>query len=237
MKTVKLITIVTLLAQSLAYPVNAQNMDYKPDTANHKMLVWYDFEGDFLTSGIIKDRSGNGHTARVIGPVSATPGISGSQAILFSGGYIQAQDNPAAGRTLVTFSLWFKTKNPKENYKLASAAWWNGGPASGWIMATHVPEFWSDDTQSLVPLQPNNENNFPVDQWAHEAVTYDGVRIKEYTNGQLINDWFTTGAAIGQGLPMAVGAWPQYSGYNFQGSIDEFKIFGRALSQKEIQNI
>ncbi len=163
-----------------------------------------------MTSGVVVDRSGNGHDAQVIGSLGASPGISGGQAAIFSDGYVQAQDNPVAGRTKVTFSLWFKTANPTENYKLASAAWWEGGPASGWIMATHIPEFWSDDTQSLLlPDQPNAENNFLPDQWIHEAVTYDGVRIKEYTIGQLTNDWAATGAPIGQGLPMAVGAWPQ----------------------------
>jgi hypothetical protein len=55
------------------------------------------------------------------------------------------------------------------------------------------------------------------------------------TNGQLVNDWSTTGAAIGQGLPMAVGAWPSFSGYNFQGDIDEFQIFAWSLTQEEVQ--
>jgi hypothetical protein len=205
--------------------------------ANNDLLVWYDFEGDFLTSGRIADRSGNEHAAQVNGTVDVNAGISGSQAIFFPGnGYIQALGNPAAGRTNVTFSLWFKTEHPENNYKLASGAWWNWGPGSGWILATHSPEFWSDDTNSLyLPGISNNENHFPAGEWVHEAVTYDGVRIREYTNGQLVNDWPTTGAAIGQGQPMVVGAWPPFSAYNFEGSIDEFRIYGRSLTQQEVQ--
>ncbi len=65
-------------------------------------------------------------------------------------------------------------------------------------------------------------------------VTYDGSRIKEYTNGQLINDWAATGAAIGQGNRMVVGAWPPFTGYNFQGSMDEFAIYGRSLTRQEV---
>jgi hypothetical protein len=34
---------------------------------------------------------------------------------------------------------------------------------------------------------------------------------------------------------MAVGAWPQFSGYNFQGSIDEIQVFGRSLTPEEVQ--
>jgi hypothetical protein len=71
-----------------------------------------------------------------------------------------------------------------------------------------------------------------------KAVGYTSVnalQLREYTNGQLVNDWPTTGAAIGQGLPMAVGAWLSFRAYNFQGSIDEFQIFGRSLTQQEVQ--
>ena len=113
------------------------------------LLVRYDFEGDFLASGTVVDRSGNGHDAQVYGAVASATGISGGQGIAFNGnGYLQAASNPAAGKTDVTFSLWFKTEHPENNYKLASGAWWNWGPGSGWIMATHGPEFWSDDTRA-----------------------------------------------------------------------------------------
>jgi len=207
--------------------------------AENDLLVWYDFEGDFLASGTIVDRSGNGQDAQVNGSVDVAEGIAGGQAIFFSrNGYIQAQSNPAAGRSNVSFSLWFKTDQPGENYKLASAAWWNWGPGSGWIVATHIPEFWSDDTKSLyLPEISNNENHFPAGEWVHEVVTYDGQRIREYANGRLVNDWPTTGAAIGQGQAMIVGAWPPFSAYDFHGSIDEFQVFARGLTQQEVETL
>jgi hypothetical protein len=171
--------------------------------------------------------------------VDVSNGISAGQAIFLTGnGYIQAHNNPAAGRNKVSFSLWFKTDNPQNNYKLASGAWWNGGPGSGWILATHIPEFWSNDTNGLyLPDIINNDNNFPAGKWVHELVTYDGDHIREYTNGRLVNDWPTTGAAIGQGHAMTIGAWPPFYAYNFQGSIDEFQMFDRALSPDEVQEI
>lgn len=205
--------------------------------AKDDLLVWYDFEDNFLAGGRVTDRSGNGQNAQVYGTVAVTKGISGGQAILLSGnGYLQASSNPVAGRKLVSFSLWFKTDHPESNYKLASAAWWQGGPGSGWIIATHIPEFWSDDTKSLYfPNLTNQDNHFPAGEWAHEVVTYDGQRIKEYTNGKLINDWPTTGAAIGRGQSMVVGAWPPFTAYNFQGSLDEFQVFARSLTLQEVQ--
>jgi hypothetical protein len=210
-----------------------------PLPANHDLLVWYDFEGNFPTSGVVPDKSGHGVDAQVVGTVKATAGISAGRAINFFGnGYIQASSNPAAGRNQVTFSLWFKTDTPQNNYKLASGAWWDGGPGSGWIIATHIPEFWSNDTNGVcLPDIINIENHFPADEWNHELVAYDGQHIREYTNGQLVNDWPTSGAAIGNGEPMAIGAWPEFPSFNFQGSIDEFKMFGWGLSSDEVQDI
>lgn len=207
--------------------------------SNYDLLVWYDFENDFLSSGYVADRSGNGFDAQVYGTVAKDAGISDSRCIYFAGdSYIMAPVNPAGGRTRVSFSLWFKTEHPENNYKLASAAWWSGGPGSGWIMATHVPEFWSDDTLSLyVPEMVTNDNYFLSDEWIHEVVTYDGYRIKEYTNGQLVNNWGTTGKAIGQGQAMAVGAWPQFSGFNFEGNIDDFRIYSRSLTSQEVRSL
>jgi hypothetical protein len=80
-----------------------------PSPVNNDILVWYDFEGDFPASSKVADNSGNKYDAWINGNLGVTEGISGGQAISFSGnGYILAQNNPAAGRNTVSFSLWFK---------------------------------------------------------------------------------------------------------------------------------
>lgn len=211
-----------------------------PVTDNHDgLLVWYDFEDDFPRTRYVTDKSGNNRHAGINGEASTAPGISGGRSIRFSGkGYILSPDNPAARRKNVTFSFWFKTSNPGANYKLASAAWWRGGPGSGWTMATHVPEFWADDTEGvLVPAQPNKPNNFVPGQWNHEVVTYDGEYIREYTNGNLVNSWESRDVPMGEGVPMAVGGWPQFPGYNFVGDLDEFRVYDRPLLPGEVSAI
>jgi hypothetical protein len=67
------------------------------------ILVWYDFEDDFLASGAVLDRSGNGHDAQVMGEVAAGAGISGGQEISLDGnGYVETASNPDAGKTDIT---------------------------------------------------------------------------------------------------------------------------------------
>lgn len=205
------------------------------------LLVWYTFDEDFTGSGVVPDHSGNALDAVVTGTgVDRSPGISGTQAITFSGkGYLQAKVNPAANQNTVTFSFWFRTDDPTRNYKFASAAEWRGGPGTGWTMATHVPEFWADDGPEglLLPGQPNADNHFIAGAWTHEAVVYDWKTMKEYTNGTLINTWQGRGAPMSRGVPMAIGGWPQFSGYNFVGQMDDFRIYNRALNADEVAEI
>ena len=199
------------------------------------LLVWYDFEDDFTSTGFVSDRSGNNRDAEITGDISTSSGISGGRSIRFTGrGYIQAPDNPAALKKDVTFAFWFRTNDPDANYKMASAAWWNGGPGSGWTMATHVPEFWAEDTEGvLLPSQENKPNNFIPKQWNYEVVTYDGWYIKEYTNGNLINSWKSRRVPLGTGEPMAIGGWPDF-GFNFIGELDDFRIYDHALQSSDI---
>lgn len=203
------------------------------------LLVRYDFEGNFTADGTVTDVSGNGNDGTNNGKIEKTSGIVGKSAILLDGnGYILAPKNPVAGRKNVTVSFWFKTDNPDNNYKMASAASWNGGPGSGWTMATHIPEFWAEDTEGvLIQAQPNNPNNFIPHQWNFEVVTYDGKYIREYTNGNLINTWKSRGVPIGAGVPMAVGGWPQFSAYNLVGALDDFRIYDYPLDAREISDL
>jgi len=204
------------------------------------LLVWYDFEDTFMSTGTVTDRSGSGRDATVTGVVRSGTGITGTKGITFTGkGYLLAPDNPAANRKTVTFSFWFRTADPTRNYKFASAARWNGGPGTGWTMATHIPEFWADDGPEglLVPGEPNADNGFVPGAWTHEAVVYDGTTMKEYTNSTLINTWHGRGVPMSRGVPMAVGGWPQFSGYNFVGDMDDFRIYDRDLSAQEISRI
>lgn len=201
------------------------------------LIVWYPFDDDFVSAGVVRDASGNGHDAMVYGTVAEAGGVTG-QAIRFNGGYgnyAQAATNPAGGRTQVTFSLWFKTPNPAANIKLVAAAWWYGGlNASGFIVGTHYPEMWADGQRPFWAEEVvHHENHFLAGAWNHQVVTYDGQFLREYTNGALINEWRTNGHPVGMGSPLAVGAWPQY-GFPMYGEIDDFRMYDHAKSEADV---
>jgi hypothetical protein len=205
-------------------------------------VIYYDFEDNFDTSQVVKDKSGNSNDINVQGNVvKRNEGIKGN-CIEFSGtnSFLKMDRNPTKGFKEITVSLFFKTTQPSANYKLASTAWWHGGPGNGWILGTHYPEMW-DNNGNSIRLSSEGWNDvthyFVPNEWNHIVLTYDGSRMKEYINGEKVVDHSTTGVVIGDGSGIfSIGEWVNY-GFTYSGLMDEFKIYSTALSSEEIKQI
>jgi Concanavalin A-like lectin/glucanases superfamily len=202
------------------------------------LAAHYDFADFDPVTGCVRDKSGNGFDLTTVGkPADAVQGISGKAARL-NGGYFQAKGNPLAGADHFTISVWFKTAEPLNNYKLVSAAVWSGGNnASGWNVGTHYCEFWADNQEGSLRGEPGWERNaeFRKGEWNHLVVSYDGAQVREYINGMQSAKILGTGRRVGHGVPMVVGAW--MGSFQFHGELDELRIYRRALKKKEIQSL
>jgi hypothetical protein len=74
----------------------------------------------------------------------------------------------------------------------------------------------------------------PLNTWTHLAVTYDGSTLREYVNGTLVSSKSISGNILTSSGALRIGGnaiWGEY----FAGLIDEVRIYGRALTQSEIQ--
>lgn len=76
-----------------------------------------------------------------------------------------------------------------------------------------------------------------LNQWVHVAATYDGSNMRLYINGVLAatSPVFAGGIFVNTN-PLTIGAQPGCATENFGGSLDECRIWNRALCQSEIQN-
>jgi Concanavalin A-like lectin/glucanases superfamily len=202
------------------------------------LAAHYDFSDFDPATGCVKDKSGNGFNLSTVGkPATAVQGISGKAAQL-NGGYFQAKGNPLADADHFTISVWFKTAEPMNNYKLVSAAVWSGGNnASGWNVGTHYCEFWADYEEGSLRGEPGWERSaeFRKGEWNHLVVSYDGAHVREYINGKPSAKILGTGRRVGDGVPMVVGAW--MGSFQFHGELDELRIYRRSLKKKEIQSL
>jgi hypothetical protein len=72
-----------------------------------------------------------------------------------------------------------------------------------------------------------------LDTWSHVVATYDGSNQKVYFNGALEDDDAETGLIDNDDTSFTIGA--QEDGVNaFTGSIDEVKVYNRALTLAEV---
>ncbi len=75
----------------------------------------------------------------------------------------------------------------------------------------------------------------PANQWSHLATTYDGSALRIYVNGSLADTFATTGVMTASSGTLRIGGntiWNEW----FDGSIDEIRVYERALTGDEIQD-
>jgi len=75
----------------------------------------------------------------------------------------------------------------------------------------------------------------PLNTWSHLAATYDGATFALYVNGALVATKSASTNLVQASGPLHIGGndiWGEY----FRGTIDEVRIYNRALSPAEIQN-
>jgi hypothetical protein len=73
----------------------------------------------------------------------------------------------------------------------------------------------------------------PRRRWSHLAVTWDGLIISAYVDGREVSSHALVGPARTSTRPLRIGGnaiWPEW----FKGSIDEVRVYDRALSAAEI---
>lgn len=70
--------------------------------------------------------------------------------------------------------------------------------------------------------------------WAHVAVTYDRGVVHTYVNGQLVHTYLGAGSIVATGNLLGIGSVPGSGAHDFDGLIDEVRIWNLALTQDEI---
>ncbi|BBM83717.1 protein kinase domain-containing protein [Candidatus Uabimicrobium amorphum] len=201
------------------------------------LLAYYDFDGAFPQTGVLKDRSQSHFDLKMRnGKVSQKEGVYGKAAYFYQG-FFGAQPDVTESIMVITISLWFKTNNPTANYKIAGSAWWKErGKASGWLISTHNIELWAYDTKPLlVDSSQTKRRALAADRWNHLVIVHDLKHVYEYNNGKLWYKAQSRGQRIGTGIALSIGSW--HGNYPYRGFVDEFRIYSRALSAEEVKQL
>lgn len=177
--------------------------------------------------------------------VNATDGITftadrkGNQncAVLFSGAeniHIPVNDKNKIGvNDAFSISLWFRMNNTNSNNLETLFA--KGIEGAGFeisLFSLNAPQFKADGVQ-LIDTDWRADVALPIDvtQWHHLVITADANNIISlYRDGQLRA---TTQLTVSIGTQ----AMDYYIGNNFQGSMDDLRVYRRALLPQEIQTL
>jgi hypothetical protein len=205
---------------------------FNATTVANGPLVAYSFNVGSGTT--VPDVSGHGVTGTVSG-ASWTTGKNGS-GLTFNGAGSVVTTPYATNLASWSISVWVKSPSapssgapsgPLHREKNFQINWNHSNSALRGAAALQVGGTWYG--ASFGRLRANT--------WYHLAATYDGETLKAYKNGALVNsNSLPSGPPDAESAPLALGRHALVTQY-FAGTIDDVRIYGRALAQAEIQTI
>ena len=80
-----------------------------------------------------------------------------------------------------------------------------------------------------------SSTSLPTNTWSHVAATWDGTTLRLYVNGVQVGSRAVAGTLATTSNPLRIGADAKWGEY-FAGTIDEVRVYNRALSAAEIQS-
>jgi glucose/arabinose dehydrogenase/PKD repeat protein len=220
---------------ALAFGLVVSVLGTTPALAANGLVAAYGFNEGSGTA--VADASGTGNAGTTSGTTWTASGKFGS-ALSFNGSNASVRVNNSASLDLntgMTLEAWI---NPTAL---------NGG-VGGWRTTIFKERgggmgyglYANDDgARPAVHVDISGEqrtrgtSQLPLNTWTHLAATYDGANLRLYVNGTQVSSKAQTGAIPATTGPLKIGGnavWGEW----FAGSIDEVRVYNRALTAGEI---
>jgi hypothetical protein len=181
------------------------------------------------------DSSANANNGTVMGnPKWAAGKLQGCLDFDGTGDYVDCGNSPVFTFTdAITVSTWV-------NIRAVSVAWMAAvakGEVAWRLGVNNMAQtfHWAITDYALTNYSTNGTIQVPTNEWHHVAGTFDGTDIKLYIDGVLDS---TTPGTSGMGTSannVLIGENPGATGRNWNGLLDDIRIYRRALSVDEIR--
>ncbi len=206
------------------------------------LVGWWNFNEE--SGSVARDLSGYGNNGNITGAtrVSGVPG-TGGQALSFTGSHYVRMNpsNTILDNTGWTLSGWFNASQIDSGsiahrvvtfHRLNSSPSWGTG---GSLLLGNNSEARLMYTNAGGSQRYLIHSGIETERWYYFVGTYDGSTYRSYINGEDMQSRNDTFEGFGAADAM-IGTYST-SNYFFRGSIDDVRIYSRALSASEIQTL
>ena len=198
------------------------------------LVAAYGFEE---TGASATDASGNANTGTLAGATRTTAGRFGG-GLRFDGvdDQVSVLDDATLDLTdAMTLEAWVRPTSALAGWRTVLLKEQPGdlvyglyAAASGYLPSGHA-YVAGDDKRVQAP------SALPADAWSHLATTYDGSTLRLYVNGTQAGEVVLSGPLTASSGALRIGGnlvWDEW----FAGTIDEVRVYDRALSASELQS-
>jgi hypothetical protein len=204
------------------------------------LVAYYPFKGN------ANDASGNGNNGTVVG-ATLTPDRFGSpdSAYSFDGisNLISIPDFSQADANVHTLSVWILANSwtninssaiyvdifDKDDATAGQRQWVYQGTQTGQIRAAVFTSMGEYDLDTISQLQTN--------QWYQVVTVWDGTNESAFVNGVFDSSIPAPGTLVQASAPVRIGGNPVDDQEFFDGKINDVRIYNRALSASEVQQL
>ncbi|MCG9126163.1 LamG domain-containing protein [Candidatus Poribacteria bacterium] len=202
------------------------------------LSVYYNFdeEGEDVT-----DHSLNGNDGKIVGDINREEGVYGNAIVLENQSWIDMNGAEFEGGPVdgFTIAVWINHSGSSDPQTLLDAIGTDHGNGLFHMeIRTGGFRFFHRDGSNTTVFNLNPGPVIEGNKWVHFAGTYDSDSgdIRTYINGEETH----TGTGSGKcsdnwGVTAGIGHHKE--GRWFDGRLDEYYIFGRALPQEEISEV
>lgn len=207
-------------------PVNGL-VGYWPFTGNAADSSGNGNNGTVNGATLTTDRYGNANKAYSYDGSSSYINVPNSSSLQFNGG--------------ITISTWLNASSSPSPVSYWFSKGSDGGTPYSWISnligSTKIMNIGVyDNSNNYVGVSSNTA--LQLNTWINFAVTFDGINAKAYVNGVLENTISCSYNTFANAYDLTFGRrYNSGSPYFWDGKIDDFGIWNRALSEPEIKRL
>jgi len=163
-----------------------------------------------------------------------------NKAITFKGemSSLEADNSEQLNTDFTSISYWVNVRSlpaSGEVYILSHGGWQERWKIS--LPSHGKPVFTTHAASCCNDLDSGDGNVLPINSWKHVVMTHDGITDRIYFDGVQVNEKAYAGALNKTTFPFGMGYNPIDVANYFDGSLDEVRIYNRALTATEVMEL